>query len=259
MNGKRLLRGVLFGSFFSASIACATSSNGDRIQSGSVESTQGPRERFFNAVENLDERTARDAAREWNVNTKTDENQNCLHFLIAAPDTSNLAEKVQLLINFGVDVNTRDIHEITPLFLATIRRRPDIVKILLENGANPNDFRLFAIIMHDQDIGEIQVSEEMLKLLLQANVDINIPDANGDTPMHDAAQTLNLNAMQLLLRNGAKINANNAQGQTPLNVALMVQKSLELTLKKCYACITFLRENNAKANQPQEKTEGDEN
>lgn len=57
-------------------------------------------------------------------------------------------------------------------------------------------------------------------LLIRWGVNPNSPDSNGNTPLHHAAHSLNLDCMRILLEAGAHPNPLNHIGQTPLDIVL---------------------------------------
>ena len=64
----------------------------------------------------------------------TDENKmTCLHFAVQI----NSADIVKALIEKGADVNAITDRGVTPLHLAIVKKQPeDIIKVLIENGAD---------------------------------------------------------------------------------------------------------------------------
>ncbi|KAK0067730.1 ankyrin repeat protein [Biomphalaria pfeifferi] len=68
---------------------------------------------------------------------------------------------------------------------------------------------------------------DLIKELVQSGADVNIVDANGDTPLFHACAKNSLGIINYLLTNGAKINAQNNFGKTPIFVAVE-KKQLEL-------------------------------
>jgi len=69
-------------------------------------------------------------------------------------------------------------------------------------------------------------------LLVQNRVDVNVMDAQNQTPLHFAAITGNTNCVAILFKNGAKLDLKDSNGQTPLDIAVNGQKA---------DCVTFLR------------------
>ncbi|MBL8779481.1 MAG: ankyrin repeat domain-containing protein [Alphaproteobacteria bacterium] len=110
---------------------------------------------------------------------------------------------VQFLIESGADVNhpLPDTGE-TPLHAALCKAdRPvldDILKLLLEAGANPNI---------------------ATKLNAQTGAFMRDVRTKGETPLHRAAAFGSERAISLLLENGAIVDARDANGDTPLSWA----------------------------------------
>ena len=110
----------------------------------------------------------------------------------------------------------------SPLGLASFFKRGDVVKVLLERGAEPS------VPSRDQgftplhsavatDAGE--ATAEIVRLLLEAGADPNAKSNEGGTPLHSAAFTGDLEIAELLLAYGADPSATDPKGQTPLDIA----------------------------------------
>ena len=84
-------------------------------------------------------------------------------------------------LNGGADPNMEMENGATPLIMAVVRDRPDLIEKLLKRGA-----------------------------------DINKPSSRGGTPLHIAAGLGRRKCLNLLIRNGAKVNTSGAFGRTPL-------------------------------------------
>jgi hypothetical protein len=97
-------------------------------------------------------------------------------------------EMVQVLLDYGVDVNATNDWGHTPLYFALHYRPkgvdPRVVRFLLDHGADPN---------------------------LQAN--------DGLTPLHRASQYGEVETVRLLVERGASVEVRDRQGRTPLDVA----------------------------------------
>src|SRR6266542_4922197 len=110
----------------------------------------------------------------------------------------------------------------SPLGLASFFKRRDVVKALLERGAQPN------VPSRDQgftplhsavatDAGASQ--PEIVRLLLEAGADPNAKSREGGTPLHTTAFTGDTEIAELLLAYGADPNASDQKGHTPLDIA----------------------------------------
>jgi ankyrin repeat protein len=102
-------------------------------------------------------------------------------------------------------------------------RNPQIVKLLLSAGADPNHKNKSGWPVMLQAIS--QSKPEVLKLLLDSKADANATSPNGWTALHLAAGQGNREMVELLLSHKADVNVRNDEGQTPLDLAKSVVKS----------------------------------
>jgi ankyrin repeat protein len=86
-----------------------------------------------------------------------------------------------------------------------------------------------------------QRNGEWLGYFLSQGGDANLPDRNGDTPLHLAARSGWGEGMDQLLRQRARVDASNKLGETPLIVAVQGRQ---------VAVIRRLLEAGANANKP---------
>jgi ankyrin repeat protein len=119
-----------------------------------------------------------------------------------------------LLLETGVDIETKDRFGNTSLLLATKNHHEDTVKMLLSEGANPNLQDLFkntplitAAICEKLDI---------LKMLLENGANMDLRDEFGDTALIYASRNGNLEIAEALLRHGANVHLENEEGKTAL-------------------------------------------
>ncbi|KAK5996208.1 putative ankyrin repeat protein [Cladobotryum mycophilum] len=99
--------------------------------------------------------------------------------------------------------------ECTALQIATIRKDPEMIKVLLQAGANVN---------------------AAIEILLQAGADVNVPaDKDRETALQNAAQKGNLEVIKILLQAGADVNspATRDFGETALQ-SVVRQENLEI-------------------------------
>ena len=109
-----------------------------------------------------------------------------------------------------------------PLGLAAFFKRPAVVKVLLESGANakmasrPAGFTALHSAVSD-DAGE--VTKDIVRMLIDAGGDPNARSATDGTPVHTAAFTGNLPVLEMLLDAGGDPQAPDKKGHSPLDVA----------------------------------------
>lgn len=114
----------------------------------------------------------------------------------------------------------------TPLHYAILGDAQETVKAMLAHGADANAEGCFGRCLQ---LAASKQSEPMLKLLLQAGADPNLPDSLGQTAMFEAMEHANPAIISLLLKAGAPIDAQDRDGNTPLHHAAIAGKVLSAT------------------------------
>ncbi len=111
---------------------------------------------------------------------------------------------VETFISAGVDLETRDKYRYTPLIRAAHRKRPHIVKILLEAGANINavDSGGNTALIRSNDHGG---SVESARLLIDSGADLYVEGGQGRTALV-WAEYLDCYAIISLLKEAMKKN-----------------------------------------------------
>ena len=108
---------------------------------------------------------------------------------------------------------------ISSLHIAMQRRAPNLARLLLQKGANPN-------LKDDDGDTPLHIAvkyriEAMVKLLLHWEADTEIKDLGGSTPIHSASSRWrNDSILLLLIEKGAEIETRNLREQTPLGNAI---------------------------------------
>ena len=108
------------------------------------------------------------------------------------------------------------IHKVTPLWLAAVSGQLEIVKILIQNGANINSV---------SNSGSTPVRSacfmshlEIVKLLVENKADIQMTSNFGGTCLINSVQSAEL--CKFLLEKGASINVQDFQNKTALHCAI---------------------------------------
>lgn len=117
--------------------------------------------------------------------------------LTRTPDSPEL---VRLLLDKGANVNRMDTRGDVPLVSATNRRKLDQIRLLLKYHANIN--------AKDPDHGYAALHEalatypsyQVVKTLIRAGADVNLPDRAGDTPFDIARSWHDPTIMELFPR-----------------------------------------------------------
>jgi ankyrin repeat protein len=121
-----------------------------------------------------------------------------------------------LLIAHGANVNRID-REKTPLNSAITDDRYDVIRVLLESGADPN------LPSNEKDTPLCLALQwkrtEMVRLLLDKGADPNRRNNRGDTPLHKAVLSDQLVLVELLLNKGANPKIKDANGRLPYSSA----------------------------------------
>ena len=114
-------------------------------------------------------------------------------------------------------ISSRDVQNRTPLILAAMAGRTNLVEVLLANKADLQATDMFGrTALH---WAAVLAEYDMAQLLLADGADINARKKGGDTPLHEAVhggRTNMVEMAELLLAHGADINVTNDAGGTPL-------------------------------------------
>jgi ankyrin repeat protein len=161
-------------------------------------------------------------------------------------DNLDSLDLVRRLIARGADPNARirkDLKEdprtglnalnrtgATPFLLASKSADVPLMRVLVENGADPkianadNTTPLMvaagvSIFAPGEDPGTNEEALEAVQLALELGGEVNAADAKGDTALHGAATRGSNALVRLLVEKGARLDVKNKKGWLPLTIA----------------------------------------
>ncbi|KAI6084561.1 ankyrin [Hypoxylon rubiginosum] len=142
--------------------------------------------------------------------------ENCRTPLVLAAGWGHL-EKVRLLLDSGADIEARNEDGRTPLLEAANRGRLENTRLLLDYGANieTRNKNGWTPLLEAARYNHIEVAQ----LLISSGVNVEIGDQYGWTPLLLAVRYNHREVAQLLLISGANIEIKDEFGRTPLRIA----------------------------------------
>ena len=157
-------------------------------------------------------------------------NQNQETPLILAASFGN-KNIVKMLLENGADVNLGNNIGATALHFASEHGHREVVELLLGNGANINlADKEGATALHT---ASEEGYEKVVALLLERRAKVDLTDKDGTTALHVASINGHREVVALLLEKGAKVDLTNKDGTTALHVASIEghQEIVELLLE----------------------------
>jgi ankyrin repeat protein len=149
-----------------------------------------------------------------------------LHLVAVHTKREDAARLAKLLIDMRADVNDGAENGWTPLHAALFHRQDEMVKLLVERGADVNaqatNDRWGPPLSYAISSG---AGTDILELLVRNGANVNAAGPGRITPLHKAAGGGYTAAVKLLLANGADPDARNEDQWTPLEDALHYRHS----------------------------------
>jgi ankyrin repeat protein len=180
-----------------------------------VPALAGSFDDFFRALKQDDvEALSRLARRGFDLNTRNETGEPPLLVAIRAEAiraASWLAEQR------GVDLDALNAKDENALMLAALRGQPDLLRLLVERGAEAN--KPGWTPLHYAATHNGAAAAAMVELLLEHHAYIDAASPNGTTPLMMAARYGDIRALGLLLNGGADPTLKNEQGLDALDFA----------------------------------------
>lgn len=183
--------------------------------------------------------------------------------------TNGNVEAVELLIDYGAEVNYKDAWGWTPFNCAAARGNIEVMNCLIAHGANieTNDLQKISLSICPYNyleavttIIQLGIWKDVMKLmgaeflrcaaghgdtlmvhaLLEAGVNANAGDDLGLTALHKAAKYNHPEVVRILILYGANVNAQNDLGESPLTYAVEHRNWIVVTTLLCYGASTLL-------------------
>lgn len=152
-----------------------------------------------------------------NINYTDENGFNPLNIAIESGDM----ELTKFLITNGANVNSLMQDGVSLIGYAIAQNNMDLLQILIENGANVNytggDSWANTPLQTASRLG----LDNVVRILLTRNADINAVDMNGNTALHTAALNSQLSVVKLLLEKNPNLDIQNKVGNTALHLAVI--------------------------------------
>lgn len=173
---------------------------------------------------------------------------------IKSPIAESRIDMIKLLIDNKANINYADDDGFTPLNIAIETGDMELTKFLIKNGANVNSLMQdgvsligYAIAQNNMDLLQILIEnganvnytggdswantplhtasrlglDNVVRILLTRNADINAVDMHGNTALHTAALNSQLSVVKLLLEKNPNLDIQNKVGNTALHLAVI--------------------------------------
>jgi ankyrin repeat protein len=149
---------------------------------------------------------------------------------VKAAQNGNLNE-VKRLLNLNPDIINEKDREYDTAILKACRNcnAGDVVHFLLEKGANITDEDYMdSINQTPLIIAAFNGCKDIVKMLLDAGANIDHKNDQGENALISAVQEGHTDVVKLLLEEGADVTQANAEGETAISLAIMLKQKKEI-------------------------------
>lgn len=152
-----------------------------------------------------------------NINYSDDDGFTPLNIAIESGDM----ELTKFLITNGANVNSLMQDGVSLIGYAIAQNNMDLLQMLIENGANVNNTNGDSWADTPLKTASRLGLDNVVRILLTRNADINAVDMNGNTALHTAALNSQLSIVKLLLEKNPNLDIQNKVGNTALHLAVI--------------------------------------
>ena len=152
-----------------------------------------------------------------NINYTDENGFNPLNIAIESGDM----ELTKFLITNGANVNSLMQDGVSLIGYAIAQNNMDLLQMLIENGANVNYTNGDSWANTPLQTASRLGLDNVVRILLTRNADINAVDMNGNTALHTAALNSQLSIVKLLLEKNPNLDIQNKVGNTALHLAVI--------------------------------------
>lgn len=126
-------------------------------------------------------------------------------------------ETVRILLDKGAEIDAIDTGRRTPLMEASMLGYPEIVRLLLDHGADPNLQTQGETALRNAVLSQMY---EVADVLISAGADVNQRDARGESILFEAVRMEDMEMIRYLLEKGSNKEIKNIEKDTVLDIAL---------------------------------------
>lgn len=199
---------------------------------GENDSSQEEAEALLRSVKDSDSATARRLLSN-SVSPNVRDASNITPLMIAAVRGDN--EMAEILLNAGADINAISDTGDTALVKAINFEETEVVKLLLKNGADPelrNPYSGESVLHSTARTANVEV----MRILLSKNINVNVKDNSGTTPLLVAASSSSelkskVEIIRALIDKGADVNATNNSGRTALMSSISSAETINILIE----------------------------
>lgn len=142
------------------------------------------------------------------------------------PEKAGVCDVIQLLASAGLEVDSTDNAGFTPLHFALREKDVAVITKLLQLGADATlKTRTGETALHRSTI-DYETFEAFMRFDKHDNLNVNVQDNFGSTPLHWAVWYHEVIVVKKLLEFGASLSIKDGMGNTPCDIARLIEDTI---------------------------------